>query len=138
MNARHRGVLIVEVDATAPIMERGFLMAAAWLFRRRLGVWRDSEPPPARLRAAAATCTLAVGYDIHALIGPHLSHRWCINLRWPRLDMRVATGKTPVELALLFPPAPSSLASPYDPDLAGLVRRLMVADAAWRWMRSRR
>jgi hypothetical protein len=136
--APRRGVLLVEIDATGYVMEGGFLLAAAWVYRRRLGVWRDSEAPPARLRAAAASCSLVVGYDIHALIGPHLSHRWCINLRWPRLDMRIATGRTPVELALLFPPIPSSLALPCEPDLAGLVRRLMVVDAAWRWMRSRR
>lgn len=135
---RRSGALIVEIDATAPVMERGHLIAAAWLHRRRLGLWRDGQPQPTHLRAAAGICALAVGFDIHAFVGPHLSHRWCISLRWPRVDMRVATGRTPAELERLFPPAPGNLALPCDPELAGLVRRLLVVDAAWQWLRSRR
>lgn len=135
---RRRGVLLIEVAATGHVFDGGHLRAAAWLYRRNLGLWAEGEPPPDALRTAALNAALTVGYDLHALIGPHISRRWGIHLHWPRVDMRNATGRTPAELAARFPLQPDLIALPSDPELAGVVRRLLVVDSAWRWLRSRR
>lgn len=136
--ARRRGVLIVEVGATGHIYDGGHLRAAAWLYRGALGLWADGDEPPVALRVAALQAAVAVGYDLHALIGPHVHRRFGIHLRWPRIDLHVATGRTPQELATAFPPSQDHITLPGDPTLAGVVRRLLVAQAAWMWLRSRR
>lgn len=136
--ARRRGVLVVEVGATGFIFDGGHLRAAAWLYRGALGMWAEGEEPPEALRMAALHAAVAVGYDLHALIGPHVSRRFGIHLHWPRIDMRTATGRTPAELAARFPLQTNLICLPSDPELAGVVRRLLVVDSAWRWLRSHR
>ena len=136
--ATRRGVLLVEVSSTGFIFDGGRLRAAAWLYRRTLGLWAEGDDAPEGLHMAARHAALAVGYDLHAMSGPHLGHRWGIHLHWPRLCLRTAIGRTPAELAARFPPGQDAVALPDDPDLRCAVRRLLVARAAWAWLRSRR
>lgn len=138
MPDRRRGVLIVEVGATGYIFDGGRLRAAAWLYRGALRLWADGEPNPDALHAATLRAAITVGYDLHALIGPHVHRRFGIHLHWPRIDIRTATGRTPAELAARFPQQPGLICLPSDLELAAVVRRLLVVDAAWRWLRSRR
>lgn len=138
MPIKRRGVLVVEVGATGFIFDGGHLRAAAWLYRGTLGLWRDGEDPPEALRTAALQAAVAVGYDLHAFIGPHVHRRLGIHVRWPRICMRNATGRTPAELATRFPLQRGLIVLPDDPELAGVVHRLLIVDAAWRWLRTRR
>lgn len=135
--ARRRGALVIEISATGYV-DDGHLRAAAWMYRGALGLWADGDDPPEALRTAALHAAVAVGFDLHANICPHLRCRWGTQLDCPRIDLGITMGLTPSELALRFPPRNDLIAMPSHPELASAVRRLLVTDAVWRWLRSRR
>ena len=73
----------------------------------------------------------------HKFYGPNnVTDLWHVK-KIPPQQMEHLTAK-PAELAVRFPLSTDLICLPSDPELAGVVRRLLVVDAAWRWMRTRR
>lgn len=129
MNQR-TGAIFIEVDVTDEDVRRGRLLEIAWIYRSRLGYWTDGAPRPLQLRDELAVSALVVGYDVHRVIGPHLSHRHGIHVGWPRADLRSMLALLPIEVEAGYLAANSRQ--------CGILRRLDAVRAAWDVLRSRR